>query len=206
MFLVLNSSPSLQRRPWHVAFTLFLAVLLPLAPVLAQAQEEGAAAHGGCWREGNGAGRTRAGTGDADSATALDRAEVFAALFERMQNDRTTQILFLLEGLSVPEEDPCRRGTLDADREHGGTLWFVLGLLTGPWGVGAAYIVSPSPSNEAVQGKSSSFATAYTACYKNAARGVHTKWAWIGFGTFVLLWCVAVGIIYLLGAGARGSN
>ncbi len=61
------------------------------------------------------------------------------------------------------------------------------GFLFGLLGVGAAYVITPSPPAMQLLGKSSEYVAAYTDAYVRAAKGVQTSNAWIG--------CIVNGVI-----------
>ncbi|MGA9120381.1 MAG: hypothetical protein WB699_13550 [Bacteroidota bacterium] len=184
----------IQRRAlsWRAAFILFLVALVPLTPILAQVQGDQSMAVAG------------AAPGGVDIALhpVSHPALIPPSTGENLQFSRQWQVLFLLEGTGVTDQDPCTVGRTDANEEETGTLWFILGLLTGPCGVGAAYLVSPSPLQERLMGKSKPFVSAYAECYGDVARDIHTKWAWIGFGTLVgMLLVVALLALVSFGPG-----
>lgn len=97
----------------------------------------------------------------------------------------STLIIFLM--IAVPiivlaedAGDACLQAQMDAERNVSGPLWFGAGCLFGILGVGAAYLIEPSPSAMGLLGKSPEYVAAYTDCYKDKGRSVQTKNAWIG--------------------------
>ncbi len=157
---------------WRFSFVLFLSSLMPLTPLLGQIQEDALVSSVG--------------------ADLPKETHPSPPLF----HSRTELAMFLLYGSAPPKGDACSNGTRDAEAETGGTLWFILGMFTMPYGVAAAYLVSPSPSPEKIAGKSSSYIVSYTDCYKSTAKGIHVKWAWIGFGTAVVLVLILFIAVY----------
>ncbi len=162
---------------WKPGLILFLAMLLPLTPLLAQV-EETSRAH-------------RPPMAAADHPFEGGLAAYFAAQVSPASFSLTVElskgpysVLLPLEG-APPSADACSAGKKDADEKTGGALWFSLGLVTGPWGVLGAYLIDPSTSDINLKGKSKTFVSAYTNCYVEEAKGIHVKWAWIGFGTAV---------------------
>lgn len=68
----------------------------------------------------------------------------------------------------------------NAKANTSGALWFGAGCLFGLLGVGAAYIMEPSPSSSALLGKSPSYVSAYTEEYKSVGKSIQTKNALTG--------------------------
>lgn len=72
-------------------------------------------------------------------------------------------------------------------------IWFSGGCLFGLLGVGAAYLISPSPPAAALIGKNSSYIAVYTKNYKKVAKGIQSKQAMYGCLTSSM-----IGILYIL--------
>jgi len=96
-------------------------------------------------------------------------------------------VLILLSLLTLPvvtlaEEagDACPQAQIDAERNVNGILWFGAGCLFTLLGVGAAYLIEPSPSAIGLLGKSPEYVAVYTDCYKDQGRSIQTKNAWLG--------------------------
>ena len=147
---------------------------MPLTPLLAQVQEDQVAS------------RSRSA------------AQQIPSPIVQQNLSHATLAMFLMEGVGVPKADACEDGQHDASDEQSGVLWFILGFVTMPYGIVAAYVISPSPTESKLKGKTASYISAYTDCYKDTARGIHTKWAWIGCGTvFALAMIVVLAVMFL---------
>ncbi|MCK4396557.1 hypothetical protein KAW96_08195 [candidate division WOR-3 bacterium] len=79
---------------------------------------------------------------------------------------------------------------VDAANDVNSTLWMGAGCLFGILGVGAAYVIEPSPKAARLLGKSPEYVAAYTDAYKQKAKSVQTSNAWIG--------CLVGSALYLL--------
>jgi hypothetical protein len=98
------------------------------------------------------------------------------------------------------QENPCIQAYLDAERETRDILWLGAGCLLGCLGIGAAYLIEPSPSTMNLLGKSPEYVAAYTDCYTNKGRSIQTNKALIGCIVGTLLWsAVSIGGNLLLG-------
>ena len=110
----------------------------------------------------------------------------------------TLIILLLIAGpvivLAQDAGDACLQAQMDAERDVTGPLWFGAGCLFGILGVGAAYLIEPSPSAMGLLGKSPEYVAAYTDCYKDKGRSIQTKNAWTG----CLIGVAAETVIYLI--------
>jgi hypothetical protein len=78
----------------------------------------------------------------------------------------------------------------DARSDVNGALWFGAGCLFGILGVGAAYIIEPTPGASRLMGKSSQYVAVYTDEYKRVGKSIQTKQALIG--------CVVSGLFYVV--------
>jgi hypothetical protein len=92
-------------------------------------------------------------------------------------------------------------GERDADQETSAALWFIAGCGVGALGVVGAYVISPNPSASKLLGKSPEYVAAYTDAYKEKAKSIQTKNAWIGCGTFTVLY-----IIYVVAVVSAASS
>ena len=79
----------------------------------------------------------------------------------------------------------------DAKSDVSAWLWLGAGCLFNLLGVGAAYVIVPSPPASRLLGKSNEYIAAYTDMYKDSARGVQVKNALIGCGANA-----ACGVLY----------
>jgi hypothetical protein len=99
--------------------------------------------------------------------------------------------------LNASEFDNAR---MAAERDAGSDvsmwLWLGAGCLFNLLGVGAAYVIVPSPPASRLLGKSNEYIAAYTDMYKESARGIQVKNALIGCGIssvgYVLYWVFVV--------------
>lgn len=80
----------------------------------------------------------------------------------------------------VDAGDACLQAQIDAERDVNSILWLGAGCLFGILGVGAAYLIEPSPSAIGLLGKSADYVAVYTDCYKDSGKSIQTKNAWIG--------------------------
>lgn len=95
--------------------------------------------------------------------------------------------------------DACDDGRAMANNEVNGAVWFGIGCLGGPLGVGAAYVVKPDPPTSALVGKPADYIAKFTDCYRDEAKGIQAKNAWIGCVIINLFYAVAlVGSIVAL--------
>jgi uncharacterized membrane protein YfcA len=79
------------------------------------------------------------------------------------------------------ETDTARMAAeADAKSDVSTLLWMGAGFLFNLLGVGAAYIIVPSPPASRLLGKSSEYVAVYTDSYQSAARNVQVKNALIG--------------------------
>ena len=76
--------------------------------------------------------------------------------------------------------DICQRAKLDAQADVNKMLWFGAGCLFGIFGLGAAYIIEPSPPATRLLGKPPEYVAVYTDCYRDEAKRIRTKGAWLG--------------------------
>ena len=99
----------------------------------------------------------------------------------------------------VETSDICQRAKLDAQADVNKMLWFGVGCLFGILGLGAAYIIEPSPPATRLLGKPPEYVAVYTDCYRDEGKRVQTKNALVG----CLIGEAAVLIIYAIAfAGA----
>jgi len=87
----------------------------------------------------------------------------------------------------------------DVKTNTNGLLWLGAGCMFGLLGVGAAYIMEPSPKASSLLGKSPEYVAAYTDEYKLRGRTIQTRYAWAG--TFIRI--TIYGVYFLLIATAR---
>lgn len=98
------------------------------------------------------------------------------------------------------DQDPCIQAHLDAERQTSDILWLGAGCLFGCLGLGAAYLIEPSPRAMNLVGKSPEYVATYTDCYKDKGRSLQTNKALIGCIAGALLWsAISIGGNLLLG-------
>ena len=92
--------------------------------------------------------------------------------------------------------DACMQATMDAENQIDGALWFGGGCLFGLLGLGAAYVIEPSPSATKLLGKDANYVAIYTDCYKEAGKNIQTskamKGCLIGTGVSLVLYVVLI--------------
>ncbi len=90
------------------------------------------------------------------------------------------------------QTDACMQAQAAADRDINTTLWFGAGCLFGIFGLGAAYVVEPSPSATSLLGKSPEYVAVYTDCYRDGAQKIQQSKAMtgclVGTGVQVVAW------------------
>ena len=74
----------------------------------------------------------------------------------------------------------------------GNSSWFFAGVIFGPLGVAAAYVVKPNPPGHSLMGKHLDYVLGYTEGYRNKSRGKNTLYAFRG-----LLFSVVVVTLWL---------
>lgn len=108
--------------------------------------------------------------------------------------------------LNASEYDDAR---MAADRDAGSDvsmwMWLGAGCLFNLLGVGAAYVIVPSPPASRLLGKSNEYVAAYTDMYKEAARGIQVRNALIGCGLnaacgvlYYVFWVLVLGYNFWL--------
>jgi hypothetical protein len=86
-------------------------------------------------------------------------------------------------------------GQVDGRANTSGCLWFGAGCMFTYFGVGAAYLITPSPPATRLLGRSIEYVYAYTDAYAASARSVQTSNAWwgcilsntVGWGLYVVI-------------------
>lgn len=92
-------------------------------------------------------------------------------------------LLIPLTMLNAQEGDiasACQQAQIDVRTDVNGTLWLGAGCLFGIFGVGAAYLIEPSPPAMRLMGKSPQYVAAYTDCYKSEGKTIQGKKAITG--------------------------
>ena len=84
--------------------------------------------------------------------------------------------------------DACAQAQMDAQADVNETLWFFAGCLFGVLGVGAAYVIEPSPPASRLLGQPPDYVAIYTDCYKDKAKSIQTSAAIKGCITYAALW------------------
>ncbi|GEM_PF-2344195 len=99
----------------------------------------------------------------------------------------------------------CVQAQADAEHDVNGLLWMAAGFFFGLLGVGAAYVIEPTPPAMKLMGKSSEYVAVYTDCYKRAGRDIQVKKAITGCVVAGLLEVSAYACCCLLNVGALGA-
>ena len=71
--------------------------------------------------------------------------------------------------------DACAQAQMDAQADVNETLWFFAGCIFNIWGVGAAYVIEPSPPASRLLGQPPDYVAIYTDCYKDKAKSIQTS-------------------------------
>lgn len=90
--------------------------------------------------------------------------------------------------------EATRRGQMDAERDVNTMMWMGAGCCFGLLGVGAAYILEPTPSTSRVAGKSEEYRMAYADAYKAAGKSKQTSAAIKGCAVALVLNVCAWGV------------
>jgi len=84
--------------------------------------------------------------------------------------------------------DACAQAQMDAQADVNETMWFFAGCLFGVLGVGAAYVIEPSPPASRLLGQPPDYVAIYTDCYKDKAKSIQTSAAIKGCVIEAVLW------------------
>ena len=123
---------------------------------------------------------------------------------------RKTLVLFLAISfvaapqiaLSAEMDDARMAAEADAKSDVSSWLWLGAGCLFNLLGVGAAYVILPSPPASRLLGKSHEYVAVYTDSYQAAARNIQVKNALIGCGLSAVGWVLYwVFWVVIFGAG-----
>ncbi len=71
--------------------------------------------------------------------------------------------------------DACMQAQMDAQADVNGTLWFLGGCLFDVFGVGAAYVIEPSPPATRLLGQPPDYVAMYTDCYKEKGKSIQVS-------------------------------
>jgi len=93
--------------------------------------------------------------------------------------------------------DACTQAQLDAQADVNSTLWFGAGCLLGIWGVGAAYVIEPSPPASRLIGMPPDYVAMYSDCYKAKAKSIQTSKAIKGCVVDAVFWAAYYIIVYV---------
>lgn len=93
----------------------------------------------------------------------------------------------------------CAQAKADAKSNVNSTMWMGAGCLGGVLGLGAAYVMEPSPPTTALLGKSPEYVAHYTDCYKEEAKSIQTsnamKGCLIAVASYAVFWVVYFVVI-----------
>ncbi|MBN2379233.1 hypothetical protein JXM67_05470 [candidate division WOR-3 bacterium] len=103
------------------------------------------------------------------------------------------------------ESDPCLEAKYDARQDVKSWQWIAVGCVFNLLGVGAAYLLKPTPPPDRLLGKSSDYVESYTECFMKAARKVRGGYAWIGCGAAGVASLITGLIMYVLAVQAATS-
>lgn len=110
-------------------------------------------------------------------------------------NGSSAKVQALLQ-LGIQPQQACEAAETRASQDVNGTIWFLGGCLFGLLGLGAAYIIEPSPPASALVGQDEVYVAEYTDCYTDAGQGIQKKQALtgclIGTAATVLLYALVV--------------
>jgi hypothetical protein len=105
-------------------------------------------------------------------------------------------LMLLVPIIAQQQTDACMQASIDAENKIDGNLWFGAGCLFGLLGLGAAYVIEPSPSAIKLMGKDAEYVAIYTDCYKEAGKNIQTSKAMygclIGTGISAVLYAVLI--------------
>ena len=96
--------------------------------------------------------------------------------------------------------DACAQAQMDAQADVNETMWFFAGCLFGVLGVGAAYVIEPSPPASRLLGQPPDYVAIYTDCYKDKAKSIQTSAAIKGCVLGSVLWGASYLFSMLLSA------
>lgn len=100
----------------------------------------------------------------------------------------------LIYAQEIETTQVCAQAEADAERDVNSTLWLGGGCLLGLIGLGAAYLIEPSPPAMRLVGKSPEYVAAYSDCYKAKGKSIQTKNATIG----CVVGYAVTGVLYVL--------
>lgn len=91
---------------------------------------------------------------------------------------------------------------IDAKRDAGAAVWFIVGCAGSLLGLLIAQLSSPSPPQAALIGKSPEYVAAYTDVYVRRIKSIRTAYSLYGCGASVVFW----GTIILIAAAAADDD
>jgi hypothetical protein len=97
--------------------------------------------------------------------------------------------------LNAVEINDMGRAIIDANRDARTDIG--VGCVGGFMGIGAAYILEPTPSASRLLGKSPEYIAVYTDEYKRVGKGIQTKQAVTGFFVSSMVSTI-IGVIYFI--------
>ncbi|MCD6578285.1 hypothetical protein J7L48_02280 [bacterium] len=96
--------------------------------------------------------------------------------------------------------DPISASTVSAQANTNKMMWFGAGCLFGLLGVGAAYLIEPTPPATSLIGKNSNYVAIYTENYKKVGKSIQGKqaiWGCVAESLLVSLYYVFVYVIFV---------
>lgn len=96
--------------------------------------------------------------------------------------------------LAQEEYSDFMQGKLDGEQgARGNPAWILGGLACGIIGVGAAYLIKPSPPADALIGKSAEYVLGYTEGYQKKSCTKNAGYACGGWAAFIIIYAAAGG-------------
>jgi len=122
-------------------------------------------------------------------------------------------IIVFFFSLELPAKTPtleevCAKAEMDAEMDINATMWFFGGFLLGLTGVGAAYVIEPSPPALRLIGQPPDYVAIYTDCYKQKGKSIQTSAALRGCiaGALVKAGCTAFYYLLILLPASASYN
>jgi hypothetical protein len=104
------------------------------------------------------------------------------------------------------DTDVCLQAQADAKQDINSWLWIGAGFVFNLLGVGAAYLVKPSPPPDRLLGKPADYVDSYTECYVKQSRKSQGGYAWIGCGAAGVVSIITTTVITLVAADAAATS
>ena len=96
--------------------------------------------------------------------------------------------------------DPITASTIAAQTNTNKMLWFGAGCLFGLLGVGAGYLIAPTPSPATLMGKDQNYVAIYTDNYQKVGKSIQGKYALYGCAAesvgFIIYYIIVVAAVF----------